>query len=188
TVVELRRTEYLLPLELLNRVNVLSALLVSHAYELNSCYTDLVASRVRLQEKLNRKKGDVKLLRLEVASLDNKLEKVKRDYDALGFIEELPQTDAKLSEHALTADFNEVLVAFPTTSFPFLGKIAAKAGGAVSEVTQILPDKLARSVTPAPISLSTVRSKTTITKTILQISPQILCSLPRRSTVQGITK
>ncbi|GJU51912.1 hypothetical protein Tco_1221467 [Tanacetum coccineum] len=84
TPAELRRTESLLPLELLNRVNVLSALLVSHGYELNSRYTDLVASKVRLQERFYRKKRDVKLLRSEVTSLENKLEKVQRDCDALG--------------------------------------------------------------------------------------------------------
>nr|GEU99149.1 hypothetical protein [Tanacetum cinerariifolium] len=75
TPAELRRTESLLLLELSNRVNVLSALLVSHGYELNSRYTNLVASKVRLQEKFDRKKGDVKLLRSEVTSLDKNLEK-----------------------------------------------------------------------------------------------------------------
>ncbi|GJR07598.1 hypothetical protein Tco_0790250 [Tanacetum coccineum] len=52
---ELRRTESLLPMEL-----------------------------ARLQEKLDHKKGDVKLLRLEVTSLDDKLEKLQGDYDTLG--------------------------------------------------------------------------------------------------------
>nr|GEV11523.1 hypothetical protein [Tanacetum cinerariifolium] len=60
TPVELRRTESLLPLEFSNCVNILSALL-----------------------KLKKKKGDVKVLRSEVTSLDNKLENLKRDYDAL---------------------------------------------------------------------------------------------------------
>ncbi|GKE02357.1 hypothetical protein Tco_1390340, partial [Tanacetum coccineum] len=114
TPAELRRTEYLLLLELSNRVNVLSALLVSHGYELNSRYTDLVAFRVPLQEKLNQKKGDVKVLCLEVTSLDNKLKKVQMVCDALGLEnrelrsqrdvaseEELVRTDAKLSEQAL---------------------------------------------------------------------------------------
>ncbi|GJR86176.1 hypothetical protein Tco_0210187, partial [Tanacetum coccineum] len=85
TPAELRRTEFLLPLELSNHVNVLSALLVSHGYELNSRYTKLVSSRARLQEKLDQKKRDVKLLRSEVTSLDNKLEKLQRDYDTLGY-------------------------------------------------------------------------------------------------------
>ncbi|GJT02378.1 hypothetical protein Tco_0823547 [Tanacetum coccineum] len=84
TPTELRRTESLLLLELSNCVNVLSALLVSHGYELNSRYTNLDASRVRLQEKLDQKKGDVNMLCSEVTSLDNKLEKVLRDCDALG--------------------------------------------------------------------------------------------------------
>nr|GEZ47963.1 hypothetical protein [Tanacetum cinerariifolium] len=80
THAELRRTESLLLLELSNRVNVLSALLISHGYELNSSSTNLVSSSAYLQEKLDKKKWDVKLLRLE----------------------ELTQNDAKLSEQALT--------------------------------------------------------------------------------------
>ncbi|GKC30117.1 hypothetical protein Tco_1037411, partial [Tanacetum coccineum] len=84
TLAELRRTKYLLPLELSNCVNVLSAMLVSHGCELNSRYANLVSSRGRLQEKLDQKKGDVRLLRLEVTSLDDKLEKLQGDYDALG--------------------------------------------------------------------------------------------------------
>ncbi|GKE50144.1 hypothetical protein Tco_1481402 [Tanacetum coccineum] len=48
TPAELRRTKFLLPLELSNRGNVLSAVLVSHGYELNSRYTYLVSSRARL--------------------------------------------------------------------------------------------------------------------------------------------
>ncbi|GJT09254.1 hypothetical protein Tco_0856296 [Tanacetum coccineum] len=81
---ELRRTESLLLLELSNRVNVLSALLVSYGYELNSRYANLVSSKAHLQEKVDKKKGDVKLLHLEVTSLDNKLENLQRGYDALG--------------------------------------------------------------------------------------------------------
>ncbi|GJZ84291.1 hypothetical protein Tco_0649630 [Tanacetum coccineum] len=204
TPAELRRTESLLPLELSNRVNILSDLLLSHGYELNSRYTDLVASRVHLQEKLDRKKGDVKLFRSEVTSLENKLEKVQRDYDALGqenkelcsqrdvaseegyknaadelkievtqFIGSgvkglvrrllssdefhaslahvasldinygverglrMGRSDADFEEATqkvsnfhivVEADFNEALVAFPTTLFPFLGKIVVAAG------------------------------------------------------------
>ncbi|GJY45909.1 hypothetical protein Tco_0434972 [Tanacetum coccineum] len=191
TPAELRRTEFLLPLELSNRVNVLSALLVSHGYELNSRYTNLVSSKALLQEKLDQKKGDVRLLCSEVTSLDDKLEKLQRDYDALGLTEELTRTDAKLLEQALTvrdfqnelalersksqgyknsadklrveiahfigssveglvrkllssdefhvtlkisnfqvaakAGFDKALVGFPTTPFPFLGKVAAAA-------------------------------------------------------------
>ncbi|GKA02475.1 hypothetical protein Tco_0675140 [Tanacetum coccineum] len=84
TPAELRRTESLLLLELSNHVNVLSTLLVSHGYELNSCYANLVSSKAHLQEKLDKKKGDVKLLRSEVTSLDSKLENLQRGYDALG--------------------------------------------------------------------------------------------------------
>ncbi|GJW46548.1 hypothetical protein Tco_0078194 [Tanacetum coccineum] len=167
---ELRRTESLLPLELSNRVNVLSALLVSHGTELNSCYTDLVASRVRLQEKLDRKTGYVKVLRSKVTSLDDKLEKVQKVEDggkpnllAQGgvlFRIRLLSSDEFDAAHALVAslginygvemglcmgrtdanfeaapqnfsnfhiddeaDFNKALVAFPTTPFPFLGKM-----------------------------------------------------------------
>ncbi|GJZ02067.1 hypothetical protein Tco_0520028 [Tanacetum coccineum] len=115
TSAEFRRTESLLPLELSNRVNVLSVLLVSHGYELNSRYANLVSSKAHLQEKFNKKKWDIKLLRLEVTSLDSNLENLQRGYDTLGqenrelhsqrdaaSEEELTRTDAKLSEKALT--------------------------------------------------------------------------------------
>ncbi|GKE96713.1 hypothetical protein Tco_1581568 [Tanacetum coccineum] len=135
TPAELRRTESLLPLELSNHVNVLIALLVSHGYELDSRYTNLVSSRAHFQEKLDKKKEDVELLRSEVTSLDSKLENLQRVCDALGqetrelrsqrdvaseevrklrsqltdakttftsLSEELTQTNAKLSEQALT--------------------------------------------------------------------------------------
>nr|GEV96387.1 hypothetical protein [Tanacetum cinerariifolium] len=81
---ELRRTESLLPLELSNRVNILSALLVSHGYELNSCNANLVSSKAHLQEKFDKNNGDVKLLRSKVTSLDSKLENLQRGYDTLG--------------------------------------------------------------------------------------------------------
>ncbi|GJS86404.1 hypothetical protein Tco_0769040 [Tanacetum coccineum] len=84
TPAELRRTESLLPLELSNRVTVLSALLVSHGCDLNSCYANLVSSKAYLQEKFDKKNGDVKLLHSEVTSLDSKLENLQRGYDALG--------------------------------------------------------------------------------------------------------
>nr|GEY51657.1 hypothetical protein [Tanacetum cinerariifolium] len=71
-------------LDLSNRVNVLSALLVSHGYALNSRYTNLVSSKARLQEKFDQKKGDVKLLHSEVTSLYDKLERLQGDYDVLG--------------------------------------------------------------------------------------------------------
>ncbi|GJU04039.1 retrovirus-related pol polyprotein from transposon TNT 1-94 [Tanacetum coccineum] len=114
TPAELRRTKSLLLLELSNR------------------------------EKLDKKKGDVKLLRSEVTSLDSNLENLQRGCDALGqenrelrsqrdadskevrklrsqltdakttsasLSEELTQTDAKLSEQALTVrDLHNELV------------------------------------------------------------------------------
>nr|GEU81289.1 hypothetical protein [Tanacetum cinerariifolium] len=84
TLAELKRTESLLPMELSNHVNVLSALLVSYGYELNSRYTKLVLSNAHLQEKLNKNKEDVKLLHSEVTSVENKLENLQRGCDALG--------------------------------------------------------------------------------------------------------
>ncbi|GKG42600.1 hypothetical protein Tco_0476898, partial [Tanacetum coccineum] len=47
TPYELRRTESLLHLELSNRFSIFSALLVSHGMELNTRYTNLVASKAR---------------------------------------------------------------------------------------------------------------------------------------------
>ncbi|GJU73915.1 hypothetical protein Tco_1265320 [Tanacetum coccineum] len=49
-------------------------------------------------------------------------------------------------------DFDKALVDFPTTPFPFLGKIVVASGGTLSEVTQVLPDKHIRSVTSAPVA------------------------------------
>ncbi|GKB35122.1 hypothetical protein Tco_0880064 [Tanacetum coccineum] len=279
TPAELRRTESLISLDLLNCFNVLSALLVAYGAELNSCYTSLVTSRNRLQEKFDQKAGYVKILRSEVTTLDGELERMQKDYDALGqenrelrsqkdvasdkvkelqteltdarvasigLSEELSKTDAKLSNQALVvrdlqnqlalekaksqgykdvvdglrdevtwfigsgveslvrkllssvefhvahayvaslginygierglrmgrtdvefevasqkvsnfhvgakADFDKALVDFPSTSFPFLGKIIAVAGGTLPEVTQVLPDKHIRSVTSVPVA------------------------------------
>nr|GEV26376.1 ribonuclease H-like domain-containing protein [Tanacetum cinerariifolium] len=75
TPAKLRRTKYLLPLELSNRVNVLSALLVSHGYELNFCYANLVLSKAHLQKKFDKKKEDVKLLcaKMDAASKEQAL-------------------------------------------------------------------------------------------------------------------
>ncbi|GJX64403.1 hypothetical protein Tco_0298746 [Tanacetum coccineum] len=101
TPAELRRTESFLPLELSNGVNVLSALLVFHGYELNSRYANLVSSKAYLQEKLDKKKWDVKLLcSEEVKKLQSQLTNAKTTFASLS--EELTQTDAKLSEQALT--------------------------------------------------------------------------------------
>nr|GEU29967.1 hypothetical protein [Tanacetum cinerariifolium] len=189
TLAALRRTKSLFPLGLSNRVNVLSALLVSHGYELNSRYANLVSSKGHLQEKLDKKKRDVKLLCLEITSLDNELENLQRGYDALGqenkelrsqrdaafeevkklwsqlidatttsasLSEELTQTDAKLSEQALTADFDKTLVGFPTTLFPFLSKIAAASEGTLSDVAQIFLDKFVRLATSVFVTPSSV--------------------------------
>nr|GEU33381.1 hypothetical protein [Tanacetum cinerariifolium] len=227
TSAKLRTTESLLPLELSNRVSVHSALL----------------------EKFDQKKGAIRLLRSEVTSLDDKIEKLQGDYDALGqenrnlcsqrdvaseevkrsqsqltdakaasagLTEELTRTDAKLSEQALTvrdlqnelaleksksreykdaldglreevsqfvgsvmegvvrkgmrigrtdaefeeavqqvsnfhvgakANFDKALVDFLSTPFPFLSKIIVASEGTLSNVVQILPDKIAHSAT-----------------------------------------
>ncbi|GKB14827.1 hypothetical protein Tco_0848750 [Tanacetum coccineum] len=49
-----------------------------------TCIYELLGGLARLQEKFDQKKGDVRLLCSEVTSLDDKLEKLQRDYDALG--------------------------------------------------------------------------------------------------------
>ncbi|GJZ13068.1 hypothetical protein Tco_0548298 [Tanacetum coccineum] len=97
TPAELRRTESLLLLELSNHVNVLSAMSVSHGYELNSRYTNLVSSRARLKEKLDQKKGDASE---EVKKLQSQLSDAK--VASVGLTEELTRTDDKLSKQALT--------------------------------------------------------------------------------------
>ncbi|GKA37261.1 hypothetical protein Tco_0723826 [Tanacetum coccineum] len=83
TPAELKRTESLLPLDLANRFNVLSALLVSYGAELNSHYTGLVSPRNHLQENFDRKAGYVKVLCSKVTDLDGKLERMQKDCDAL---------------------------------------------------------------------------------------------------------
>ncbi|GJX11134.1 hypothetical protein Tco_0200993 [Tanacetum coccineum] len=70
-------------LDLSNRFNVLSDLLVSHGAELNSRYTGLVTARNHLQEKFVQKAGYVKVLCSEVTTLDGKLERMQKDCDAL---------------------------------------------------------------------------------------------------------
>ncbi|GKD85883.1 hypothetical protein Tco_1357037 [Tanacetum coccineum] len=80
TPAKLRRTKSLLPLELSNSVNLLSALVVSHGY--------------------------VKDLHSEVTTLDKKLEGALKDYGALDqenkeLIDELARTDAEHSDQAL---------------------------------------------------------------------------------------
>nr|GEV30413.1 hypothetical protein [Tanacetum cinerariifolium] len=46
------------------------------------------------------------------------------------------------------AKFNKAIAALPSTLFPFLGKVDPATEGALSDITQILPDKLVRSVAP----------------------------------------
>ncbi|GJW36856.1 hypothetical protein Tco_0059776, partial [Tanacetum coccineum] len=108
TVAELRRTESLLLLELSNRFNVLSALLVSHGFELNSHYAALTASKARSQDKLKHMSKCIAELHAEVSSLEEKYGKVQedRDVDDAGgtsakLADELAQTDAKLYDQAL---------------------------------------------------------------------------------------
>ncbi|GKC34025.1 hypothetical protein Tco_1046409 [Tanacetum coccineum] len=185
TPAELRRTESLIPLKLSNRVNVLSALLGSHGYELNSHYANLVTS------------------------LDSKLENLQRGYDALGqenrelhskkdaaseesLVRKLLSSDEfhaslarvaslginygvdrglrigrtdvefeaavqKVSNfHAgVKADFDKALVDFPTMPLPF-SKIDAASGGTLSNVAQIFPYKFVHSTTSVSVAPSSV--------------------------------
>ncbi|GJQ97445.1 hypothetical protein Tco_0008584 [Tanacetum coccineum] len=109
TPAELKRTKSLLPLDLANRFNVLSDLLVSHGVELNSRYTGLVSTRNHLQEKFDRKAGYVKENRELCSQKDVASVKVKElrteltdaKVASIGLSEELSQTDAKLSDQAL---------------------------------------------------------------------------------------
>nr|GEW29395.1 transposase (putative), gypsy type [Tanacetum cinerariifolium] len=109
TPAELRRTKSLLPLEFSNRLNVLSALLVSHGYELNPCYTDWLHLRdLRSQRDVASK---------EVKKLQSQLDDVKAT--SVGLTDELAHTDAKLSEQALTArDLQNELASKRLTIFP----------------------------------------------------------------------
>ncbi|GJU67084.1 hypothetical protein Tco_1253343 [Tanacetum coccineum] len=140
TPAELRRTKSLLPLELSNHVNVLSALLVSHGYELNSRYANLVSSKAHLQEKFDKKKWGVKLLRAErdatfeeVKKLQSQLTDVKTTSASL--LEELTRTDAKLSEQALTIrDLQNELVLKKSESQEYKDAI----DGLREEVTQFV--------------------------------------------------
>ncbi|GKC10616.1 hypothetical protein Tco_1007398 [Tanacetum coccineum] len=115
TPAELKRTESLSPMQLSNRMNVLTALLVSHGVEMNSRYVALVASNARLRDKVKRKVGYLFELRYEVSILEKKLEKVKQDWNALdqenkelrslGDVsseeDELARTNANLSDQTL---------------------------------------------------------------------------------------
>ncbi|GKE43064.1 hypothetical protein Tco_1470348, partial [Tanacetum coccineum] len=48
------------------------------------------------------------------------------------------------------AEFNKALAVFPSTLFPFLKKVNAAAGSSLSEVSKILPDRIARLATSVP--------------------------------------
>ncbi|GKC33329.1 hypothetical protein Tco_1040623, partial [Tanacetum coccineum] len=103
TPAELKITEYLLPLDLVNHFNVLSALLVFHGAELNSHYTCLVSARNRLQEKFDRKAGEL-CSQKDVASVKVKelqTELTDARVASIGLSKELSQTNAKLSDQAL---------------------------------------------------------------------------------------
>nr|GEV04796.1 hypothetical protein [Tanacetum cinerariifolium] len=163
---ELRRTKSLLPLELSNYVNVLTALLVSHSYELNSCYANLVSSKAYLQEKFDKKKGDVKLLHSKVTSLDSKLENLQREQVlTIRDLQNKLALERSKSQGCRDAmdglkeetDLDKALDDFPNTYFPFLSKIVMASEGSLSDVAQILPDKfvrLATLVVVAPSSAS----------------------------------
>nr|GEX72272.1 hypothetical protein [Tanacetum cinerariifolium] len=111
TPAEIKRTKSLLSLELSNRVNILSALLVSHGMEFNTRYTNLVASKARTKEELKRKSGYVKDLRdkelcsqndvssEELKSLQAQLTDAKASSERL--TDKLARTDAKLFDRAL---------------------------------------------------------------------------------------
>nr|GEX96320.1 hypothetical protein [Tanacetum cinerariifolium] len=178
-----KRTESLLPLELSNCINVLSALLDKLDQK-----TGYVKENIELRSRRDVAYEEVKKLQSQLADAR---------VASSGLTEELARTDAKLSEPVLTmrdlhdefalesskpqgykdvadelrikviqfigsgvglrmgrndadfkaaaqkvsnfhigaeADFNKALVAFPTTPFPFLGKVVAAAGGSLSEV------------------------------------------------------
>nr|GEW35759.1 hypothetical protein [Tanacetum cinerariifolium] len=103
TPAELKRAESLLPLDLANRFNVLSAQLVSHGAKLNSRYIGLVTARNRLQEKFDRKARELRSQKDvtfdKVKELQTKLTDAM--VASIGLSEELSKTDAKLSDQAL---------------------------------------------------------------------------------------
>ncbi|GJZ30906.1 hypothetical protein Tco_0575953 [Tanacetum coccineum] len=104
TLVELKRTESLLSSELSNWMNVLTALLASYRTKMNSCYTALVASKVRSREKLKRKENRKLRSFGDVSSEDFRKLKVqlaKAKAAAARSSDELAKTDAKLSDQAL---------------------------------------------------------------------------------------
>ncbi|GJX82019.1 hypothetical protein Tco_0331500 [Tanacetum coccineum] len=119
TPAELKRTESLSQVHLSNRMNVLTALLVSHGVEMNSRYAALAASNARLRDKVKRKVGYLSELRSKVSILEKKLKKEVRKLKAqlaeakvvaARSSDELARTDAKLSDQALIVrDLQNVL-------------------------------------------------------------------------------
>ncbi|GJR09069.1 hypothetical protein Tco_0791721 [Tanacetum coccineum] len=104
----LKRTESLLPLDLANSFNVLSALLVSHGAELNSRYTvtNLDGKLERMQkdcddlvQKNRELRSQKDVASVKVKELQTKLTDAR--VASIGLSEELSQTDAKLSDQAL---------------------------------------------------------------------------------------
>ncbi|GKC92483.1 hypothetical protein Tco_1157925 [Tanacetum coccineum] len=98
------------PLDLSNRMNVLTALLASYGTEMNSRNTAFVASKARLREKLKNKVQCISKLRSEISTLEEKYDKeFKRlevhladaEFTVARSLDELAWTDAKLSDQAL---------------------------------------------------------------------------------------
>nr|GEU75446.1 reverse transcriptase domain-containing protein [Tanacetum cinerariifolium] len=143
TPAELRRTESLIPLELLNCFNVLSALMVS------TRYTNLVASKARLRKSLSVNRGLTDELAQTNAKLSDQAIVVRNLQNELA-LESLLSSDefhAALAHVSPLAEFNKALAAFPSIWFPFLGKVVVAAEGALSDVTKVFPDKLVYSAT-----------------------------------------
>nr|GEW12176.1 hypothetical protein [Tanacetum cinerariifolium] len=138
------------------------ALLVSYGMELNNRYSNLVAHRSCTQEKLDRKSKD---LQNELPLERSKSQEYKDVAKGLRtevtyfvgsavecLVRRLLSSDefhaALAHVSTLAAEFNKSLDALPSTPFLFLHKVVAAASGALSEVTQILPDKLIRPIAP----------------------------------------
>ncbi|GKE61111.1 hypothetical protein Tco_1511478, partial [Tanacetum coccineum] len=117
TPAERKRTESFLPLELSNRFNVLSSLLVSHGAELNSRYTDAASDKMK---ELHTELTDAR-----VASI--------------GLLEELSQTDAKLSDKALVVrDLQNQLILERAKSQGYKDAVDGKLPGLLVLVWRVL--------------------------------------------------
>nr|GEY87645.1 hypothetical protein [Tanacetum cinerariifolium] len=131
TPAELRRTKSLLLLKLSNRVNVLSALLVSHGYEVNSRYTNLVSSKARLQEKLDQKKGDVRdAASKEVKKLESQLTDAKTA--SIGLVRRLLSSD---EFHAILARVTSLGINYGVERVLRMGRTDADFEMAVPKVS-----------------------------------------------------